>query len=218
MKKYISLKDFKTTLNSNLKSYTKGSIYQDVDIEGLDGTYFIPYSQLDKVYTKHTPLLEKIFDKYEDKKCKVRNQEINWYCNCDVNDETGWFWGDSQDSAMEEYYEGNGFTYLSEQAFIEYMDLGKYVASLNVEHQEEVKESERILSEAKQRQEEHDAINPQHYNQYSIQPLDYIEANGLDFCEGNVIKYVSRYKQKNGLEDLKKAQVYLRKLIDRYEK
>ena len=66
--------------------------------------------------------------------------------------------------------------------------------------------------------DDNDPINPTHYNQYAIQPLDYIEANGFDFCEGNVIKYVSRYKQKNGLEDLKKARVYLDKLINRYER
>lgn len=61
-----------------------------------------------------------------------------------------------------------------------------------------------------------DVLNPSHYSQYKIQPIDYIEANSFDFFEGNVIKYVSRYKQKNGLEDLLKAKVYLEKLINRY--
>lgn len=57
-------------------------------------------------------------------------------------------------------------------------------------------------------------INPSHYTTLSIQPIDYIEANKLDFNEGNVIKYVSRYKQKNGLEDLKKARFYIDRLIE----
>lgn len=59
-----------------------------------------------------------------------------------------------------------------------------------------------------------DNINPQHY-QLAIQPIDYIVKNNLDFLEGNVIKYVSRYKQKNGLEDLLKAKKYLELLIER---
>ena len=59
--------------------------------------------------------------------------------------------------------------------------------------------------------------NPQHY-QLPIQPIDYIVKNNLDFLEGNVIKYVSRYKQKNGLEDLLKAKKYLELLIEKEEK
>ena len=54
---------------------------------------------------------------------------------------------------------------------------------------------------------------PSHYTQGGIQPLDYITANDMSFLEGNVIKYVTRYKYKNGLEDLKKAKQYLNKLI-----
>lgn len=52
-----------------------------------------------------------------------------------------------------------------------------------------------------------------HY-QTEIQPWDFIVANNLGYLEGNVIKYVVRYKSKNGVEDLKKARHYLDKLID----
>lgn len=62
------------------------------------------------------------------------------------------------------------------------------------------------------------AINPSHYTKYVIQPIEFIEANKIDFATGNVIKYVCRSEDKNGLEDLKKAQFYLQLLIDRYEK
>lgn len=48
----------------------------------------------------------------------------------------------------------------------------------------------------------------------AIQPWDYIAANSIGYFEGNVIKYVSRWRQKNGVEDLKKAVHYLQKLID----
>ena len=62
-----------------------------------------------------------------------------------------------------------------------------------------------------------DLINkPAHYTKGTIEPIDFIEANRLDFFEGNIIKYLVRHKHRNGLEDLKKAKVYLDKLISYY--
>ena len=60
-----------------------------------------------------------------------------------------------------------------------------------------------------------DATNPAHYNRYSIEPIAYIKSLGImePYCVGNVIKYVSRYRDKNGVEDLEKAAVYLAWLI-----
>lgn len=52
-----------------------------------------------------------------------------------------------------------------------------------------------------------------HYRRMPIQPAEFITANGLGFCAGNVIKYVCRYKNKNGVEDLKKARHYIDLLI-----
>lgn len=59
-------------------------------------------------------------------------------------------------------------------------------------------------------------IEPDHYVDMKMSPLDYIVANDGDFtwCVSNVIKYVSRYKRKNGIEDLKKARWYLNKQIE----
>jgi len=54
----------------------------------------------------------------------------------------------------------------------------------------------------------------QHYKTKAIQPIEYILANELGFCEGNVIKYVTRYADKGGIEDLKKAKHYLEFLIE----
>jgi len=53
-----------------------------------------------------------------------------------------------------------------------------------------------------------------HYKTKPIQPWDYVAANNLGFFEGNAIKYITRYKDKNGIEDLKKAIHYLQKLIE----
>jgi len=52
-------------------------------------------------------------------------------------------------------------------------------------------------------------IEPNHYTELSISPLEYICENNIHWCIGNVIKYVSRYKKKNGVEDLEKARWYL---------
>jgi hypothetical protein len=57
-------------------------------------------------------------------------------------------------------------------------------------------------------------IGGNHYKDMSIQPIEFIMANDFGYCEGNVIKYVCRYKLKNGKEDLKKAIHYLQLLLD----
>jgi hypothetical protein len=53
-----------------------------------------------------------------------------------------------------------------------------------------------------------------HYATKAIQPWDFIIANNLGYLEGNIVKYVSRWKDKGGVEDLKKARHYLDKLIE----
>ena len=62
-----------------------------------------------------------------------------------------------------------------------------------------------------------DNINPEHYTQ-GIECIDYITSKDMSFLEGNVVKYVTRYRMKNGLEDLMKAQWYLTRLIEDYNK
>lgn len=52
-----------------------------------------------------------------------------------------------------------------------------------------------------------------HYKNCKIQPVEYMHANNLGYCEGAIIKYVSRYKKKNGKEDLLKARHFIDLLI-----
>lgn len=61
-------------------------------------------------------------------------------------------------------------------------------------------------------------IKPQHYNKYKITPINFILANNIPFCEANVIKYISRWKDKNGIEDLEKAKEYIDILIKNEQK
>ncbi len=61
--------------------------------------------------------------------------------------------------------------------------------------------------------------HPDHYNSGQIEAIEYIKDNltkdkYVGFCIGNVIKYVSRYDHKNGVEDLEKAAVYLKWAIE----
>ena len=57
-------------------------------------------------------------------------------------------------------------------------------------------------------------IGGNHYLKYKIQPIDFILQNQLDFCQGCVIKYILRFKEKGGVQDLLKAKHYIELLID----
>ena len=49
-------------------------------------------------------------------------------------------------------------------------------------------------------------VDGSHYKDMPIQPVEYIHANAMGYLEGNVIKYVSRWRKKNGIADLEKAR------------
>jgi len=56
-------------------------------------------------------------------------------------------------------------------------------------------------------------VGGDHYKNLKIQPTEFIHANNIPFIEGNIIKYVIRHRNKNGIEDLKKAKHYIDLLI-----
>lgn len=60
-------------------------------------------------------------------------------------------------------------------------------------------------------------VGGDHYKKMAIQPLEFIAKNGLDFFQGNVLKYILRYKDKNGAEDLLKARHYIDMMIEMME-
>ena len=57
-------------------------------------------------------------------------------------------------------------------------------------------------------------VGGNHYSKFVIQPTEYIIKNKLNFCEGNVIKYVTRWRDKGGKDDLLKAKHYIDMLIE----
>jgi hypothetical protein len=69
------------------------------------------------------------------------------------------------------------------------------------------------MNKALMKKTTNDPVNPRHYKQGKIDVSDFIIDQKMDFLEGNIIKYVARYKMKGGIEDLNKALWYLKKLI-----
>lgn len=57
-------------------------------------------------------------------------------------------------------------------------------------------------------------VSGNHYKDKAIQPVEYIHANKIGYFEGNVIKYVTRWKDKGGVADLNKAKHYIELLIE----
>jgi hypothetical protein len=57
-------------------------------------------------------------------------------------------------------------------------------------------------------------VGGSHYKKYKIQPVEFIIKNNIGFVEGNILKYVLRFKEKGGVQDLLKAKHYIELLID----
>lgn len=83
------------------------------------------------------------------------------------------------------------------------------------------KQAEEMLTAHDQESDSHQSkpldhqVGGEHYKNYAIQPVDYILSNEIPFCEANIIKYVTRWKDKGGVVDLRKAEHYLQILISR---
>jgi hypothetical protein len=91
--------------------------------------------------------------------------------------------------------------------------LKQYIEEQQQERIESYKQQAQLGAKANEQQ-----VGGAHYAVKAIQPWDYIIANDLGYLEGNIVKYVSRWKDKGGVQDLKKAQHYLQKLIEVTEK
>jgi hypothetical protein len=57
-------------------------------------------------------------------------------------------------------------------------------------------------------------VGGSHYKKYKIQPVEFLIKNNIGFVEGNIIKYLLRFKEKGGVQDLLKAKHYIELLID----
>ena len=91
-------------------------------------------------------------------------------------------------------------------------ELGKRINYMSTRLSDDEQERIALIGEAIRANEKQ--IGGAHYAVKAIQPWDFIIANNLGYLEGNIVKYVSRWKDKGGVQDLKKAQHYLQKLIE----
>lgn len=57
-------------------------------------------------------------------------------------------------------------------------------------------------------------VGGNHYKQFEIQPVEFCQRNKLGFCESSVIKYISRWRDKGGIDDLNKAKHFIDMLIE----
>lgn len=80
------------------------------------------------------------------------------------------------------------------------------------ESEDKVKDYENFIKDVKEYQGV--KIEPSYYHKGKVDTIAFCQENGLDFLQGNIIKYTVRYKDKNGLEDLYKARTYLDRLIE----
>ena len=60
-------------------------------------------------------------------------------------------------------------------------------------------------------------VGGDHYRSLPIQPGKYIRANGLGWYEGNIVKYITRYKQKGGKQDIEKVIHYAELILEELE-
>lgn len=74
-------------------------------------------------------------------------------------------------------------------------------------------ETTKIMSDSNASQ-----VGGKHYKRCKIQPWDYVIANDLDYFQGSIIKYVTRWKDKGWVQDLYKARHFLEKYIEVMEK
>ena len=88
-------------------------------------------------------------------------------------------------------------------------------------YREALRKRYREVGNIMRKQEEDMVNNPPHYNKSGIETIDAIKAmtdDGYEYSlQGNIMKYLWRYRYKNGVEDLKKAQWYLNELIEELE-
>lgn len=152
------------------------------------------------------------------------------------NEGYSWFFGEvipSYDSELWERYKQDTVVHIEEEgvswgslSYAKYLHPNIPIEKYKVKQDEVAKWFDDAANAMKafssngvsMKNENNDKVNnPAHYTAGGIETLDYIKAKIKDYpsyAAGNILKYVSRYEHKNGIEDLKKAQFYLNDLIE----
>ena len=121
-------------------------------------------------------------------------------------------------STLEKFHEATASAYTNENRVVDYDEAHTAIGSAPVQTiGEKIQEAKHHKETMSKIQEKEKVNHPDHYNK-GIETIDYIESWNMNFAQGNVVKYVSRYAMKGGLEDLRKAKWYLDRLIELEEK
>lgn len=196
---------------------------------------FAPMPHLSKSHNSPSTQLNK-----EEKRMKIYHTETQEDFNALLgklkNEWYSWFFGEvitSYDSQLWERNKQNTVVHIEEEgvscgslSYAKYLHPNIPIEKYKVKQDEVSKWFDNTANAMKafssngvsmKKQNTDNVNNPSHYTAGGIETLDYIKAKVSDYpsyAVGNILKYVSRYEHKNGIEDLKKAQFYLNDLIE----
>lgn len=202
------------------KLISKWNGKQDIYIEQMSREGTIPFNKEETMKLYHTETQEDYNALLEN----LKNEGWTWFFGEAITSYNSQLWErNKQNTVVHIEEEGVSCGSLSYAKYLHpNIPIKKYkakqdkVAKYNAAAANIAKEMSAIGVSMKN--ENNDKINnPAHYTAGGIEMLDYIKAKVKDYpsyVAGNILKYVSRYEHKNGIEDLKKAQFYLNDLIN----
>ncbi|EAC7449663.1 DUF3310 domain-containing protein [Listeria monocytogenes] len=206
------------------KFINKWKFNQGIYIEPTSFDVIIPLNKEDKQMKLYHTETQEDFDTLLE---KMKNEGCSWFFGEVITSDDSQLWERyKQDTIV--YLEGKGLSYGdTSYAKDKYSDtpIEKYEAK-KTETTNPVEEFAEAWNKAMKSHliestgTSDNINNPAHYTSGGIETLDYIKAKVSDYpsyAAGNILKYVSRYEHKNGIEDLKKAQFYLNDLIKELE-
>lgn len=202
------------------KLISKWNGNQDIYIEQMSREGTIPFNKEDKqMKLYHTETQED----YDTLMVELEKEGCMWASGTKPTHENNWI-NFKRDTVIESSTQ-NRLTYAHKYYFenpctttpIEKYKAKTYEVEKWAKHVEEIKKRWFAEGVPISKVNNDNVNNPAHYAAGGIETLDYIKAKVKDYpsyAAGNILKYVSRYEHKNGIEDLKKAQFYLNDLIE----
>jgi hypothetical protein len=191
----------------DFENLTKGKVYEVFDEETEAKVGYTIYDDDDKLFFGRKSWFDVVTT-------KEKRENMQVVC---IKNMFGEFTADKEYEVIEQDKNktGDAFLYLVES------DIGKrYWVPITYFYGTETTDVKQEESMANQEQ---DLINnPNHYTTGGIETIDFIQAKlskeaFRGFLLGNIVKYSSRHEHKGGIEDIKKAQWYINKLVEVYE-
>ncbi|EDN7878481.1 TPA: DUF3310 domain-containing protein [Listeria monocytogenes] len=201
------------------KLISKWNGNQDIYIEQMSREGTIPFNKEETMKLYHTETQED----YNALMIELEKEGCVWENDTEPTHDNNW--NDFKRDTVIKISNQNRLTYAYKDYFenpytttpIEKYKAKTYEVEKWAKHVEEIKKRWFAEGVPISKVNNDNVNNPAHYTAGGIETLDYIKAKVKDYPSyvvGNILKYVSRYEHKNGIEDLKKAQCYLNDLIN----